>query len=92
MGKAPMRITPREGGPSVPFLGLTEFPESVRGRVMPPNPVGIEGLKPIAKGGRQLAMGVAGKDEQRLEHGLPRCLGLAARGFEVGPAGSTKDV
>jgi len=59
---------------------------------MPPNPVGIEGVKPIAKGGRQLAVGVAGENEQGLEHGLPRCLGLAARGFEVGPAGSAKDV
>jgi len=92
MGKAPMLITPRKGGPSVPFLGLTEFPESVRGRVMPPNPVGIEGLKPIAKGGRQLAVGVAGENEQGLEHGLPHSLGLASRGFEVGPAGSAKDV
>jgi len=87
-----MLVAPREGSPSVPFLGLTTFPESVRGWIMPPNPVGIKGFKPIAKGGRQLAVGVAWEDEQGLKHGLPRCLGLAARGFEVGPAGSVKDV
>jgi len=85
-------VAPRERSPSVPFLGLTKFPESVRGRIMPPNPVGNKGFKPIAKGGRQLAVGVAWDDEQGLKHGLPRCRGLAARGFVVGPAGSAEGV
>jgi len=35
---------------------------------------------------------VAREDEKRLMHGLPCCFGMAARGFDVGPAGSTKGV
>jgi len=71
----------------VPFIRPTVLPESVGDRVVPPDPVGIKRSQPFPKGGSQLAVGVTREDEQRLEHGLPRCFGLATRGLDVGPAG-----
>ena len=85
-------ITVGQGSPGVPFPQLPVFPKSVRGRVVPPPPVGIERRQPFPKGRSQLPVGVAREDEQRLEHGLPCCFGLAARGLEVGPAGGSKSV
>jgi len=37
-------------------------------------------------------VGVTREDKEGLGHGLPRCFGIAAGGFDVGPAGSTKGV
>ena len=35
---------------------------------------------------------VAREDVERLEHGLPCCFGLAARGLDIGPTGRSKSV
>jgi len=51
-----------------------------------------KGVKPIPKGGDQLVVGVTREDEQRLEHGLPCCFGIAAQSLEVGPAGGPEGV
>jgi len=76
----------------VAFIWLTVLPKSVRDRVVPPDTVGIKRSQPFPKGGSQLTVGVATEDEQRLEHGLPRCFGLVVRGLDVGPAGRTQSV
>jgi len=81
-----------QGSPGVPFIQLPVLPESVCDRVVPPDPVGIERSQPFPKGGSQLMVGVAREDEQRLEHRLPRCFGLAARGLAIGPAVGAQSV
>ena len=73
-------------------MRLALLPEGVGGRVMPPDPVGIERGKPFPKWECQLTVGVAREDEERLEYGLPCCFGLVARGLDVGPAGGLKSV
>jgi len=92
MGETTVLVAAGQGSPGVPFIQLPVLPESVRGRVVPPDPVEIERSQPFPKGGSQLTVGVAREDEQRLEQGLPRCFGLAARGLEVGPAGGSNSV
>ena len=52
-----------QGSPGVPFPQLPVLPENVRGRVVPPGPVGIERCQPFPKGGSQFPVGVAGEDE-----------------------------
>jgi len=86
MGETTVLVAAGQGSQGVPFIQLPVLPESVRGRVVPPDPVGIKRSQPFPKGGSQLTVGVAREDEQRLEHGLPRCFGLAARSLDIGPA------
>jgi len=70
-------------------MELPVLPESVRDGVVPPDPVHVKRGKPFPKWGGQLLVRVAREDEERLEHGLPRCFGLAARGLDIWPAGRT---
>ena len=56
MGKMAMLVTTRQGSPGVSFMGLTVLPKSVRGRVVPPNPMIVKRVESILKGGGQLAM------------------------------------
>ena len=92
MGEMAVLVSAGQGSPGAPFIRLTVLPKSVGDRVVPPDPVSIKRSKPFPKWGSQLTVGVAREDEERLEHGLPRCFGLAARGLDVGPAGRSKSV
>ena len=92
MGETAVLVAAGQGSPGVPFIRLTVLPESVGDRVVPPDPVSVKRGKPFRKWGGQLTVGVTREDEERLEHGLPCCFGLAARGLEVGPAGGSKSV
>jgi len=68
MGETTVLVVVGQGSPSVPFVQLPVLPESVRGRVLPPDPVGVERRQPFPKEGSQLPVGVAREDEQRPEH------------------------
>jgi len=92
MGETAVLVAAGQGSPGVPYIRLMILPKSVSDRVMPPDPVSIKRSKPFPKWGSQLMVGVAREDEERLEHGLPRCFGLATRGLDVGPAGRSKCV
>jgi len=56
MGEPAVLMPTGQGSPGVPFMGLAVLSKSVCGGVVPPDPVGIKGFKPISKRGGQLAV------------------------------------
>ena len=91
MGISLLLVSGRQGCPGVPFMLLFAFPKGISGWVVPLDPLVIIRSEPFTKRGHQLMVRVARDHKQGLEHGLPGCFGILARGLGVGPLGTRQD-